>query len=371
MIVTGIVVEYNPLHNGHIKHIKLAREKTNCDVLIAVMSGDFVQRGHPAIVDKYERVKAALLNEVDLIIEIPFVLVNQNASVFASSAIKLLELAKCDYVVFGSEINDIEVLKTFSEVNINVDNLKEVMQDGTSYPKAYGLLSKEFYPNDILAIAYLKALKNTNIKPLIIKRDNFFDNKLEIKSATHIRQLIYENLDYKKYTPMHIEKSVFIEDYFTLIKTILLTKNSNNLKQLALFAEGIENNLKKVASVTYNYNDFINQSISRRYTKARINRTLMFMLLDITQKEIDNLDDLSELKVLGFNESGQKYIRYLLDSKVKVITKFKYLNKTYRDFEMKACALYISTLSKDKQEYLWERQFKGPIIYKNNKFYNI
>ena len=172
MIVTGIIVEYNPLHNGHIKHIQMARELTKADVLVAVMSGNFVQRGEPAIIDKFTRTKEALLNEVDLVIELPFPFVNQAASVFAEKAVELLSLAKCDYIVFGSELDDIELLKTYSTLNINVDSLKEVMSDGTSYPKAYSILSQTFSPNDILGVAYLKALKNTEIQPLIIKREN-------------------------------------------------------------------------------------------------------------------------------------------------------------------------------------------------------
>lgn len=371
MIVTGIIVEYNPLHNGHLKHIKYAREKTNCDVLIAVMSGNFVQRGEPAIIDKYERTKAALKHDVDLIIELPFVLVNQNASVFASSAVKLLELAQCDYVVFGSEINDIEVLKTYSDLNVNVDHLKELMSDGTSYPKAYSILSQSFSPNDILGVAYLKALKDTSIDAIILQRDNT-DENLSIKSASGIRKLALEKENYKVFTPMQDidDNSVFIHQYYNLIKTKLLTTPVEELSKYGLFAEGIENNLIKQASNSYSYHDFLDKSISRRYTKARINRTLMFMLAGITQEDLDSLPPLDELRVLGFNEIGQRYMRHLIDKEVKVVSRFKHLNKVYRDLELRSTAVYISSLDSKRQEYLWNKEFRGPIIFKNNKFYN-
>lgn len=371
MIVTGIIVEYNPLHNGHLKHIEQARAKTKCDVLIAVMSGNFVQRGEPAIIDKYERTKAALKQEVDLVIELPFVLVNQNASIFAKSAVELLALAKCDYIVFGSEINDLEVLKTYADLNVNIDNVKELMSDGTSYPKAYSLLSQSFSPNDILGVAYLKALKETNIEAIIIPRNN--EGKQKITSATNTRRLVYNNEAYTDYTVMHDlhENPKFIQNLFPLIKTILMTSSSSHLKTMGLFAEGIENNLIKHVKTSYDFETFINKCISKRYTRARISRTLMFMLTQVTQAEIDNLPELKELRILGFNDVGQAYMRKLIDQEIKVVTKFKHLNKQYRELELRSTAVYISLEEASKQEYLWEQEFRGPIIYKNKTFYNI
>lgn len=372
MIVTGIIVEYNPLHNGHIKHIQYAREKTNCDVLVAVMSGNFVQRGEPAIVDKFERTKEALLQHVDLVIELPFVCVNQSATVFANSAVELLKLAQCDYIVFGSEINDLEVLTTYANLNVNIDNVKTLMSDGTSYPRAYSLLSQQFSPNDILGVAYLKALKGSNIKPIIIERNN--EGNIPIASATNVRKYVFKDDQvFKSYTPMKSldDNPHFINNLFPMIKMKLMTSSPAHLKTLGLFAEGIENNLIKQASKSYNFEDFISRCISRRYTRARISRTLMFMLADVTQEEIDTLSPLQQLKVLGFNEAGQAHMRALIDEDIKVITKFKHLNKQYRDIELRSTAVYISLAEKQQQEYLWEREFKGPIIYKNNMFYNI
>ncbi len=377
MIVTGIIVEYNPFHNGHIKHIELARKKTNCDVLIAVMSGNFVQRGEPAIFDKWSRTMAALTHNVDLIIELPFPLVNQNASVFAQAAIDILNLAKCDYVVFGSELNDLQALQEFASVSINVDHLKEKMSDGTSYPKAYSLLSREFYSNDILGIAYLKALKSSKIKPLLIKRDNSsadLKNNMEIESATTTRLNIKNNLNVNTTTPIlqfaKKENAVFMEDFYPLLKTHLLTHNPNDLKLNALFAEGIENNLIKQAKTSYNYNDFVKKAISRRYTKARIQRTLIAMLTQIKQTELDSLPTISQLRILGFNEIGQSYINNLKRQKVNVVTRFNRLNETYREIELKSTAAYISFLKPDLQKYLWDKEFSGPIIYRNKKFIN-
>lgn len=362
MIVTGIVVEYNPLHNGHLKHIEQARKITNCDVLIAVMSGNFVQRGEPAIIDKFQRTQMALDHGVDIVIEIPFPLVIQNASIFAESAVQLLNLAQCDYIVFGSELNDLEMLQTYADLNINVNNLREIMQDGTSYPKAHSLLSQSFFPNDILGVAYLKALKNTSITPMIIPRNNE-GFPLAIQSASSIRKRIFNQEDARDFTPTTFDHTVhFMHDFFPLIKQNLLTANASSLKNIALFAEGIENNLIKQAANNYDYEHFIQHCVSRRYTRARINRTLLFMLTNIKQETLDELPALNELRVLGFNQVGRQVIKHLVLDEVKVVTKFKHWNKQYRELELKSTALYISTLDASEQEYLWNREFKGPII---------
>lgn len=378
MIVTGIVVEYNPFHNGHIHHIKEARQKTNCDVLVAVMSGNFVQRGEPAIINKWERTKAALEHEVDLIIEIPFPFVNQNASVFAKAAVQLLKLAQCDYIVFGSETNNIEELKEFSNLNIRVDHLKELMDTGMSYPEAYGLLSKAFYPNDILAIAYLKALKGSNITPIAIQRTNHYHdqtiNDQTIVSASAIRNALRNNEEISKTTPMaeslkstHLN---YMADFYPMIRSLLLTSDPQHLSKICLFSEGIENHLIKQAERYYNYDDFINNSTSRRYTTSRIQRTLVAMMTQIMQQEIDDLPPLNFLKVLGFNEIGQKYLRTLMDQEIKVITRFNKIPEVYAQLELKTAAIYALNMNPSEIDTTWNREFSGPIIRKGDQFVN-
>ena len=180
MNVTGIIVEYNPFHNGHIKHIKEARKLTKADVLIAITSGNFTQRGDISVLDKFEKTNAALDYGVDLVIELPYIYTVQNSKVFGEKAVELLNAIGVDSIVFGSETCNLEELNKYAELNINVDYLKEIMDTGLSYPKAYGLLASSLYPNDILAVSYLKAIQKTNIKAYPIKRtSNFHDTKLK------------------------------------------------------------------------------------------------------------------------------------------------------------------------------------------------
>ena len=222
MKVTGIIVEYNPFHYGHLYHIEKSRELSVCDVLIAVMSGNFVQRGEPALIDKWQRTKAALENGVDLVIELPFAYCNQSAKQFAEGAIKILDLAQVSNVVFGSESNNISELQEIADMSINVNNLKESMRSGIGFPKAYGLMAGEYYPNDILGIAYLKALKGTSIQPFTIQRtvhynDPNLDNK--IASAKAIRSGVFNDKDISSFTPMKIDKNDVhtLEPYYPYI----------------------------------------------------------------------------------------------------------------------------------------------------------
>ncbi len=174
----GIVVEYNPFHNGHIHHINESRKASKCDVLIAVMSPNFVQRGEPAFVNKYDRIQAALDHGVDLIIELPSYYALQSADYFAHAAIRLLKLMAVDSVVYGVEDLD------FTHATFNEESFKQ----GNSYAKAHD--SKSSLPNNILASCYEKELLNTDIKPIRIQRTNSYtslDSSEAISSASAIR----------------------------------------------------------------------------------------------------------------------------------------------------------------------------------------
>ena len=228
MKIAGIITEYNPLHNGHLYHIQKTRELTNCDLLICVMSGHFVQRGEPTIINKWIRTETALNSGIDLVLELPYPFVVQSAKHFADAAIRILELVGCSDVVFGSESNDIDTLKLMAELSINVDGLKENLNMGMGYPKAYGLVQGSFHPNDILGIAYLKALSETNMKGHCIQRTNHYhDEELNhsIVSATAIRKAIIEHKDIHAYTTMANELSMHTsinwENYFDYLKTKL------------------------------------------------------------------------------------------------------------------------------------------------------
>ena len=214
MKITGLITEYNPFHNGHLYHINKARELTNADFVIVVMSGDFVQRGYPAIVDKFTRANMALAEGADLVLELPSCYATSSAEYFALGAVSLLEHLGCvDSLVFGSECGDLSSLASlsdilYSEPPMYQSALKEALAKGFSYPAARiqaihalpsmakdcSALLKE--PNNILAIEYLKALKrcNSSMTPYTIKRsgEGYHSENLHhgTSSATAIRKIL-------------------------------------------------------------------------------------------------------------------------------------------------------------------------------------
>ena len=363
MNVTGIIVEYNPFHNGHIYHINKAKEITNPDLLIAVCSGNYVQRGEPSIINKFEKTKAALKYGVDLIVELPYIFTVQNATVFGQKSVEILNYLKVNNIVFGSECNNLEELNNFANHSINIDHLKEELDKGNSYPKSYGLLAGSLYPNDILAVSYLKALKGIPIKPHSIQRTNDYHDKdlKEISSALSIRKAIKDGKDISNQCPLEINDSVFMSDMYPYLQRLLLTKSKEELKDIFLVSEGIENLLIKNAYEYGNYEDFLNNSISKRYTRSRINRICLNIMNNITKDEVKNLPPLDYIRVLGFNSKGQDYLKSIKDSDIKIVSQFKKISEPYKEIEWKVNNLYATYLN-DKDSYIKE-ELKGPIIF--------
>ena len=364
MKICGIVTEYNPFHNGHLYHIEQARKLSQCDVLIAVMSGNYVQRGQMAIIDKHTRAHFAVQNGVDIVLELPYIYATQSASKFAKGAIDILKMAKVDTICFGSETNNLVELQEIANTSINIDNLKELMNTGNSFPKAYGLLSSSMASNDILAVSYLKALKDTNIKAISIQRtNNYHDETLtNIASAKAIRKAIYDHEDVSIATAMPItyEQCVFLRQFFPLIKQKLLTSNINDLKNIFLFSEGIENHLIKQAKLAYDFDTFINNATTRRYTTSRICRCLIHMLNNITKEDVNNLPPLDTIKVLAFNDNGQKYLKQIKKD-VKIASNFSQYPKAYAQMELKTTYTYVSYLPENIAKKIIEQETKGAI----------
>ena len=361
MKVTGIIVEYNPFHNGHLHHIKQAKSLTNPDVLIAVTTGNYNQRGDISIINKFEKTKAALEHGVDIVVELPYIYATQNAYVFGSKAVEILSKLNTNYLVFGSETNNLEELKKYAELEVDVTRLKQLMHDGNSYPKSYGLLSSSLYPNDMLAVTYLKALKQTNIEPMSIQRTNDYhsENLQIISSASAIRKAIKENKDVGSTTPIKILNPAFNEDMYPIIRNILFTHSSKQLSEIFLVSEGIENMLKENAIKYDNYNDFINNCVSRRYTKSRIQRILLQIINNVTKEEVSSLPNMDYVRVLGFNAKGQELLKQMKET-TNIVTQFKNIPEAYKNIEWKTSLVY-SNIVKNGQEYI-KQELKGPII---------
>lgn len=374
MKITGLITEYNPFHNGHLYHIQKARETTQCDLLICVMSGHFVQRGEPTILDKWQRTQAALEHGVDLMLELPYPYVVQSAKHFANASVRILELAGCTDIVFGSESNDLESLQLMAELPINVDGLKEHLSQGMGYPKAYGMVHGSYHPNDILAIAYLKAIQNTTIQAHTIARTNHYHDEnisSDIASATAIRKAVRLHQDVSNTTPMAeaLKQANLIswDQYFTYIQTKLISLDKQDLSEIFLMDEGLENHLIKQIKYAYDFESFMQASISKRYTRARIQRALTHLLTHTKRSEIKKLAPITTLRVLGFNEKGQAYLKSFRDhEQVHIASRFNQVPLSYRTIEMRATTVYAHALDVEERLKLIQREIEGPILYKKS-----
>lgn len=297
----GIIAEYNPFHNGHIYQINEIKKRWPQSQIIVILSGKYVQRGELAIAPFEVRKNIALQNNVDEVYELPFEFATQAAHVFAQGAIKELSKHNIDYLVFGSETNDIDnfylVAKTIKDNNdLYYQKIKKAMKTGISFPKANQIVLEELIgksftlPNDILGLEYVKVIVNNNypIKAFCIKRTNDFHSMIpsnNIASATYIRKLIFDNnLEYKQFTPMIFDKVPDrIENYYSNFQHIVKNTPNEELKKIKLISEGMENLFKKHIDAS-SYDEFVNRVNSKRYTSSRIKRAMLYVLLNIKQE---------------------------------------------------------------------------------------
>lgn len=355
MKIAGIIVEYNPFHYGHLHHINETKRLTKCDILIAVMSGDFNQRGCISIIDKKTKVETALNNGIDLVIELPVQFVLSNAEIFALKAVEILNYFNVSEIVFGSESNDLKLLETLSNTTIDYSVVKEKMKTGISYASSVSEMLGDLKANDILGLNYLKAIKkiNPNIKATTIKRNNNY-HSLEIQdisSASAIRNAIKNNIPYEKTTPIRISKPQFNNKYFDLL-TYKLNFETEKLSRFYLVDEGIENHLKKIINISTDYDDFIDKAINKRYSRSRIERILISILLEI-EKNIDF--NSYKIRILGFKNKAS----FLISKQTKIAYKFKDLKD---ELYLKSTKLYSYNLPlKNKQELL-KNELIFPII---------
>ena len=363
MKVCGIVAEYNPFHNGHVYQLKQIRENLNPDVIVVVMSGAFVQRGEPAILDKWLRAKCAVENGADLVIELPFEYAIQAAQGFAEGAIAILKQAGITHLCFGSEIGNSENLMDIAETPVNTDHLREMLDEGYGYPEAYSLLTSAMGPNDILGVSYLKQLKDSDITPFVIRRTNdYHDETLqEIASATAIRKAALNKEDTSKATPMDLaEPHDELSAYYPYIRTLLLTMKKADLANIFLFSEGIENHLVKCAEQCDDYDSFMNMATTRRYTSSRIRRCLVCLMMQYTKEDHKHCEAM--IRPLAFNAKGQAYLKTLAKQEKQIASKFSQLSEHERKTAYKATVVYTLTMTKEKRTALLERELQGPFI---------
>lgn len=386
MKATGIVVEYNPFHNGHKYHLQKTKELNPNNIIIAVMSGDFVQRGEPSIIDRWTKTKMALANGVDLVIELPVFYSSQSAEIFAKGAVGILEELKCESMVFGSEsgkINELKRISTLQESEEFKIKLKERLKSGDSYPTAHSSTMKEILgeselnSNDILGLEYIKATRywKSSIIPMTLKREKvgYHDTNIvgDFASATKIREHLKKNEEISSIvtqesfnTLKEYSNFTYMENFYPFIRYELI-KNSNNLSDIQDMEIGFENRLLENAIKSINYDEFFKSISNRRYTTGRVQRVLTHTLLALTTNITEEVKkSIPYVRVLGFNSKGREYLSYLKKfDNSKIITSYKKMNE---NFSPEVCSL-IEFNERSSQIYRLinnYNDYKSPIIFK-------
>lgn len=367
MQICGIVAEYNPFHNGHAYQIQEARRLTGCDCLAVVMSGNWVQRGEPAIVDKWKRSRAAIENGADVVIELPFLYVNQSADQFAHGAVHLLKKADVQWISFGSECGDLEKLQEIAELPIYLNDFKDHLDNGESFPKTFSYFTEDLKSNDILAVSYLREMKDTKIKPVVIQRTNDYlsDALSDVCSAMAIRKGLEDHKDITNTTVMadilRTNECVYLKQFYPYIRTYLIMTSKERLHETFLFSEGIENHLKKCAEQAETFEAFISLAVNARYTASRIKRSLVSMLLQFTREEKEALHEADYLRVLAFNDTGRKWLGEMRKKDVCIASKFPQVPEKFREIEYRSTLLYTSVLSESERKRILKEEITGPV----------
>lgn len=362
MKITGIIAEYNPFHNGHLYQIRKAREITGADYIIVVMSGNHMQRGTPALIDKYSRAKMALSSGADMVIELPTCYATASAEYFAMGAISILNQLGCvDSICFGSESGDITMLSKIAHALVDesedfVQSLKTKLKNGDTYPVARNAALAETingfttfdtilgFPNNILGIEYIKAIirQNSSIKPYTNTRigSDYHSYKLaeNFSSAISIRQSLslQDNLDMiQSQIPasafaimkedFHKTFPVYASDFSSMIKFKLLKERGQGFTQYFDVTQAISDKLEKEMFSMQSFDEFCDILKSKDITYARISRCLSHILLDIKAEDVQLYKENGitfYARVLGFNSKADALTKMLKsNTSIPLITK--------------------------------------------------
>jgi len=386
MRIVGVIAEYNPLHNGHLYHLNQIKSRLNPDGIICVMSGNFVQRGEPAVFDKWARAEMALNAGADLVIELPVSFATATAEIFAESAVKLLyNTDVVNILSFGVEqYHEKEFFALGKllarEPDLLKKSIKRNLKQGLSFPMARQKAAEEFFaahscgydlkaisqimkmPNSILALEYIKAIikmgAGFSVFPVTRIGGGYNDQniKADYSSATAIRQALMSNRPeisdiLAKNIPdfcLRIIREeteigrgpVFLEDFDALILYVMRSIAAHDLTSFFDVAEGLENRLKKSAKTSRNIEQLILQTKTRRYPETKIKRILIHVLLGI-KKDIVSTRSPLYFRVIGFTSKGSEILRQIKTrSQVPVITRAS----DYKDLDYNARQMFETDL---------------------------
>lgn len=329
MKTVGIICEYNPLHLGHKKQIdEIRRIHGNDTAIICLMSGNFVQRGTPAIIDKSLRAKAAIACGADLVLELPVQYALSSAEGFAAGGVSILG-GFCDYLCFGAETADKDLLLTVARALLREEFkplLKAQLEKGLSFPAArqealagMGLDSKLLEtPNNILAVEYCKAIvsQNTSMEPMPICRSGSYHDELpdtENPSATAVRKLMQSRDDWRAYVPQEAQDCFTEAPLHTMeagqraVLARLRTMTDAEFEALPYGSEGLWRKFMRASREQATLEEIIAATKSKRYTRTRIDRMVMCAFLNLTLQ--DMLSPVPYTRVLAFTDRGRLVLK--------------------------------------------------------------
>lgn len=369
MNIIGLIAEYNPFHNGHQYQINKIKEKYPDSILIAVISSSYTQRGDISVLNKWEKASIALDNQVDIVVELPFVYATQSSDIFARGAIEILNKLKVNKIIFGTERDTLEELILLAETQIKSKEynklVKKYQNEGLNYAtstnKALEDLTniKVSTPNDLLALSYIREIKqkNYNIEYENIKRTiPYHSGQIEenIASASAIRKQYQEGKKISNLIPYSPNKlyKISMSMYYPILKYKILSEDKN-LKKYQTVEEGIENRIIKYISESNTYEELINNIKTKRYTYNRISRMLLHILTNFTKEEAKNIK-VDYIRLLGFNERGKNYlnkIKKTLD--LPIVIGYKKNISKILDIELRITKIYslMASPSLVKEEY--------------------
>lgn len=370
MKVLGITAEYNPFHNGHLYHVNKAAELSGADCIIAAMSGDFVQRGEPALCSKWKRAETAVrLSEahgksIDLVVELPFIFACNRAENFARGSVDMLVRSGCTSISFGCETDDPERLYSLADDILSKKEELEVktldnMREGISRAKAYEKVLREAFgntaadmilsPNNILAVEYIKRIsywrsRGKTIEVLPVKRRGSGFHGIDdlggggYAGASALRQMIRENRDVSRYVPAaveHEEQTAVEREFFKMLRAVLLRSTPEDIASVYCVGEGIENRIIKEIRSRDSLADLVSSLVSKRYSAATIKRMLTYILTGALRDEMDDLLkwEPEHALVLAAGVTGRTYIRRFSSGGFRFITN---INKSAPEPESRA-----------------------------------
>ena len=382
MASVGIIAEYNPFHNGHLYQIQEIKKKYKDATIIVAMSGNFTQRGEIAILDKWTRARLAIESGADLVIEIPYAFVVQSADYFAYAGVMLLEKLKVDKLIFGSESNNIEDLIELANAqatNKDFDKLVKIYcKLGNNYPTSLSLALKDITgkiinaPNDILGITYIKTIKkyNLKIKPETMKRtNNYHSETLEdvISSATAIRKNIDDMTSIKDQVPKNTYQALQEntikkqDDFYTYLKYKIITEK--DLTKYHLVNIDLEKKLQKYIITENTSEDLIKKVKGKHETYSKISRALLNILCNYTKEEAKANQEITYIRLLGFNEKGRSYLnKHKKEITLPIISKIEREKPPLLELELKTSK--IATLPYPNQLEEFKKEYKENLFYK-------